>query len=189
MVPEEKEKQILGRALHGIRMTAHTARRADERIGPPQKLIARAPREPFGLVHSLLFTVVSAGCGGANRTTARSPAHMAPRGNSENQRDARNNEGSAAVARLRRAIESATVDGHSRSELEEAARELVAELKDASHPPEQMLLQIKQLLAEAGLRPSYATPSEPETRIGLEATIYRDVIAWSIRHYYDGKER
>lgn len=52
-------------------------------------------------------------------------------------------------------------------------------------PPEQMLLQIKQMLAEAGLRPSYATPNEPNTQTGLEASIYSDVIAWSIRHYYE----
>jgi len=38
-------------------------------------------------------------------------------------------------------------------------------------------------LADAGLRPSYASNSNGGP-LGLEATIYRDVIAWSIREYY-----
>ncbi len=87
---------------------------------------------------------------------------------------------------MRRAIEVASRDGGSRTELKDAARELVAELKHASRPPEQVLLAIKQLLADAGLRPSYSVPTEPGTQTGREASIYRDVIAWSIRHYYDG---
>lgn len=113
---------------------------------------------------------------------------MSARGDSDNKH-APNAESTAAVTRMRLAIEAASRDGTNRNELEDAARELVAELKNASHPPEQMLLQIKQLLAEAGLRPSYATPLEPDTRIGLEASIYQDVIAWSIRHYYNGEKQ
>lgn len=111
---------------------------------------------------------------------------MAPSGESDIKRDGHDARNTAAVARMRRAIEVASRDGSSRTELKDAARELVAELKNASQPPEQMLLQIKQLLADAGLRPSYTVPSEPGTETGREASVYRDVIAWSIRHYYDG---
>jgi hypothetical protein len=58
------------------------------------------------------------------------------------------------------------------------------ELRHAKYPPEQMLIQIKELLAEAGLRPTYASPGDLETPPGTEGSVYRDVIAWSIRHYY-----
>jgi hypothetical protein len=61
------------------------------------------------------------------------------------------------------------------------AHELVSELRKTSQPPEQVLLQIKEILAEAGLRPNYATPEAP---LGPEGVVYRDVIAWSIRSYY-----
>jgi hypothetical protein len=70
-----------------------------------------------------------------------------------------------------------------------AAVHLVSELKGANHPPEQMLLQIKQILAESGLRPTYSTPDNPATPIGAQESVYRDVIALSIRHYYaDGRD-
>jgi hypothetical protein len=110
---------------------------------------------------------------------------MAPRGDTDNSVDRKDVRSSAATERMRRAIEAVTRDGTNRRELEDAARELVTELRTASRAPEQMLLQIKQLLAEAGLRPSYAMPNEPGTKTGLESNVYRDVIAWSIRHYYD----
>ena len=91
-----------------------------------------------------------------------------------------------AVARMRRAID-ASRNGGPRSELEAAAIQLVEELKRANQRPEQMLLRIKSLLADAGLRPSYAlldsgAPTE------LEERVYRDVIDWSIRYYYRDRE-
>ena len=46
-----------------------------------------------------------------------------------------------------------------------------------------MLLRIKELLVDAGLRPSYVT-NDSSTPTRNEATIYRDLIALSIRHYY-----
>ncbi len=91
-----------------------------------------------------------------------------------------------SAARMRLAISAVSRGGGSRDELRAAAVQLVSELKNANEPPEQMLLQIKQILAEAGLRPTYATPTDPMTAVGTEAAVYRDVIAWSIRHYYDG---
>jgi hypothetical protein len=91
--------------------------------------------------------------------------------------------GESAAERMRAAIR-AVLDGYGTTEaLHAAARELVDELRAANEPPEQALVRIKETLADAGLRPSYA--SNPDGGpLGLESTIYRDVIAWSIRQYY-----
>jgi hypothetical protein len=109
---------------------------------------------------------------------------MRPQGESEDQSGLGNGttEGGNddAVARMRRAID-ASRHGGPRSELEAAAIQLVLELKRANQPPEQMLLRMKALLADAGLRPSLL---EAGATTELEASLYRDVIAWSIRHYY-----
>lgn len=89
---------------------------------------------------------------------------------------------------MRRATEAAARGTGSRDDLESAARALVKELRSAQAPPEQMLVRIKEILADAGLRPAYATTDEtvaPEH----EAAIYRSVIEWSIRQYYDERER
>ena len=78
----------------------------------------------------------------------------------------------------------AVLDGSGTTEdLRAAARELVDELRPANEPPETALVRIKQTLAEAGLRPSYASNNDGGP-MGIEATVYRDVIAWSIRQYY-----
>ena len=87
-------------------------------------------------------------------------------------------------ARMRLAVSEASRGAGSREELHAAAVQLVTELKDANHPPEQMLVQIKEILAESGLRPTYAKPDDQATLIGARESVYRDVIAWSIRYYY-----
>jgi hypothetical protein len=46
-----------------------------------------------------------------------------------------------------------------------------------------MLLHIKEILAEAGMRPTYASP-ELDGPLDQSAAVYRDVISWSIRSYY-----
>lgn len=90
----------------------------------------------------------------------------------------------AAVAERMRAAIRAVLDGSGTTEaLHAAAGELVDELRQANEPPEQALVRIKETLADAGLRPSYASNSDGGP-LGLEATVYRDVIAWSIRQYY-----
>lgn len=99
--------------------------------------------------------------------------------------DAPSNEPDEAVERLRRAINAASASGSS-AELEAAAIQLVEALKSTNHPPEQMLLRIKQLLGDAGVRPSYSTSGDSSAAGDRHATLYRDVIAWSIRHYYGG---
>jgi hypothetical protein len=90
-----------------------------------------------------------------------------------------------AAARLRQAIAFASAGGDCRNDVQAAARELVTELRLRQEPPERALLHIKEILAEAGLRPSYAPPESDAA--GIRATMYQDVIAWSIRYYYDGR--
>jgi len=85
---------------------------------------------------------------------------------------------------MREAIAAAKRGTGSREELQAAAREMVRELRRANGSPEKTLLQIKSLLADAGLRPNYTDGEQTPTS---EAAIYRDVIAWSIKAYYDEK--
>lgn len=95
---------------------------------------------------------------------------------------------SDAAAQMRRALAAVAGGSGSQRELQHAAHELVTELRRAKQPPEQMLLQIKEILAEAGMRPTYASP-ELDGPPSDGAAIYRDVIAWSIRSYYgDGED-
>ena len=98
-----------------------------------------------------------------------------------------NEPASERAERLRRATIAAVRDGGSREELEAAARALVLELRTENAPPERMLLRIKDILAEAGLRPAYAS-TDSTTPIRGEAAIYRSVIDWSILQYYETRD-
>ena len=52
-------------------------------------------------------------------------------------------------------------------------------------PPEQMLLHIKEIFAEAGMRRTtrlHRLDGPPSDGV----MVYQDVIAWSIRSYYEG---
>jgi hypothetical protein len=102
-----------------------------------------------------------------------------------NEPDGKSPDGSPdATADLRRTLNAVASGVGSRRELEQAAVTLVAHLRRERHAPEQMLLHIKQVLADAGLRPTYAAMERPDN--GGESSLYRDVIAWCIRSYYDG---
>lgn len=98
---------------------------------------------------------------------------------------------STATARMREAISAVLHGTGTREQLEKAARELVTELRQREPLPEQMLLRIKEILADAGLRPSYASRESAQSFPGLrnESDVYRDVIAWSIRFYYSDRDR
>jgi hypothetical protein len=89
-----------------------------------------------------------------------------------------------AADRLRRAVGAATAGSGSRDEVQAAARALVSELRRGNEGPEQMLIQVKALLGEAGLRATYPATDANESH-GGHATLYRDIITWSIRCYYD----
>jgi hypothetical protein len=110
-------------------------------------------------------------------------AGSASDGKRDGKRDGTHPEG-GATERMRRAISAASDGTGSRDELKTAARELVEQLRAEHERPEQMLLQIKRILAESGLRPSYSSPRDSSVPVGVDAGVYRDVIAWSIRFYY-----
>jgi hypothetical protein len=84
---------------------------------------------------------------------------------------------------LRRTLNAVASGRASRRDLERAATDLVSHLRREQHAPEQMLLRIKEVLADAGLRPTYA--STEDSSLGGDANLYRDVIAWCIRSYYE----
>lgn len=93
-----------------------------------------------------------------------------------------------AAVKLRQAILAVVEREGSRAELESAARELVGELRREDHPPEQVLLRIKEILAEAGLRPGHTLASNG-SEVMSEAALYRELISSSIRYYFDGDGR
>jgi len=90
-----------------------------------------------------------------------------------------------SAARLRKAIQAVVINSGSRRELEAAARHLVVELRNRAQPPEQVLLAVKEVLAQAGLRPGHTLAADGSELMG-EATLYREVVSSSIRYYFDG---
>jgi hypothetical protein len=88
-----------------------------------------------------------------------------------------------ATAALKETLSAVASGRASRRDVEGAATTLVAHLRSERHAPEQMLLRIKEVLAEAGLRPTYA--SSGQSNDGDNGNLYRDVITWCIRSYYE----
>ena len=91
--------------------------------------------------------------------------------------------GSAAARMLRAITHAASAATTSSDEVDAAAKALVIELRQANQPPEQVLVQIKQILAEAGLKPSHG-PADSAHIFGRHVALYRTVIESSIRHYF-----
>lgn len=94
---------------------------------------------------------------------------------------------SAAIRMLRAVSSAASATAMPTQELDAAAKALVTELRLANHPPEQVLIQIKQILAEAGLKPSHG-PADSSHVIGRNIGLYRSVIESSIRHYFTSED-
>lgn len=90
---------------------------------------------------------------------------------------------SDAMADLKRTLSAVATGRATRQDLENAATNLVAHLRRERNAPEQMLLRIKDVLADAGLRPTYA--STEQSGVDDDGNLYRDVIAWCIRSYYE----
>lgn len=88
----------------------------------------------------------------------------------------------AATARLQTVLAGVATGASSRDDLRDAAIALVQQLRRDKLPPENMLLHIKQVLGEAGLRPTYAS-ALPEFASG-ESSLYSELIAWCIKEYY-----
>lgn len=93
-----------------------------------------------------------------------------------------------AADRLRHAVSASAMGAGSRDELQAAARALVTELRGRHGAPEQMLIQMKALLADAGLCTSFPSTNGGEAN-GEGAGLYRDIITWSIRYYYEDQQR
>ena len=91
---------------------------------------------------------------------------------------------SGAATRMREAILAAAMGNGANGELDAAAKALVSELRRAKEPPEQVLVQIKQILAEAGLRPSHG-PADPALLVDRHVAVYRDLIESTIRYYFE----
>ena len=91
-----------------------------------------------------------------------------------------------AAERMRQAIRAASDGGGSAQELKTAARELVTHLRQERARPEQMLIRIKEILADAGIQSTHTPQGGPTTFTNTPGSVYRNVIAWSIRYYYDG---
>lgn len=89
------------------------------------------------------------------------------------------NQGRSAAADQMRRVASAAVSGRaSREELQAAARALVTELRQQQQPPEQVLLQIKGFLAEAGMRPE----------AGAATSEYRELVGYCIEYYFEDRK-
>ena len=102
----------------------------------------------------------------------------------KNQSDQPIDDPASAAARMLRAVTCAvSATATSSDEVEAAAKALVTELRRANQPPEQVLVQIKEILAEAGLKPSHA-PADSTHVFGRHVALYRTVIESSIRHYF-----
>jgi hypothetical protein len=89
-------------------------------------------------------------------------------------------------ARLREALAAVSKGAAARQELQDAACALVIQLKREREAPEQVLLRIKRILAESGLRPKHAHASDDDGDLGSDGRLYRDIIAWCIEYYYRG---
>jgi hypothetical protein len=83
-----------------------------------------------------------------------------------------------AVVRAAREAHAAT------SELREAVCAHVRELKARGYPPERMLVVVKALLAEAGIRKTGPLADRGSATLGPETQICECVVAWSIEEYF-----
>jgi len=70
------------------------------------------------------------------------------------------------------------------SELREAVCAHVHELKERGHPPERVLIAVKALLAEAGIRKTGPLADHGSATLGPETEIVERVVAWCIEEYF-----
>ena len=85
------------------------------------------------------------------------------------------------------AISAASIGSGLDHELDAAALQLVRELREANEPPEQVLLKIKRILGDAGVRPSHGQ-SDSALVIDRHEAVYRVVIESTIRHYFQASD-
>ena len=83
-----------------------------------------------------------------------------------------------AAVRAARAARAAT------PELRDAVCDHVRELKDRGYPPERVLIDVKGLLAEAGVRKTGPLADGGSATLGPETKIIERVVAWCIEEYF-----
>jgi hypothetical protein len=70
------------------------------------------------------------------------------------------------------------------SELREAVCAHVRELKERGYPPERVLIDVKGLLAEAGIRKTGPLADRGSATLGPETEIVDRVVEWCIEEYF-----
>jgi hypothetical protein len=70
------------------------------------------------------------------------------------------------------------------SELREAVCAYVRELKERGYPPERVLVVVKALLAEAGIRKTGLLADRGSATPGPETEIVNHVVKWCIEEYF-----
>jgi hypothetical protein len=83
-----------------------------------------------------------------------------------------------AVVRAAREARAAT------PELRETVCDYVRELKDRGYPPERVLIVVKALLAEAGIKKTGRLADWGSATLGRETEIVERVVAWCIEEYF-----
>jgi hypothetical protein len=69
-------------------------------------------------------------------------------------------------------------------ELRDAVCDHVRELKRRGYPPERVLIAVKALLAEAGVRKTGPLADRGSETLGPETEIVERVVAWCIEEYF-----
>ena len=90
------------------------------------------------------------------------------------------------MERMRLAIVAAAKGAGASDAFQTAARELVSDGRRREVPPEQICCASRRSDPRR-TSPSDAAPAEPPAPVGAQTEIYRDVIAWTIRHYFEGE--
>ncbi len=83
-----------------------------------------------------------------------------------------------AVVRAAREARAAT------PELRDAVCDYVRELKERGYPPERVLIVVKALLAEAGVKRTGPLADRGSATLGPETEIVESVVAWCIEEYF-----
>ena len=69
-------------------------------------------------------------------------------------------------------------------ELRDAVRDHVRELKESGYPPERVLIVVKALLADAGVRKTGPVADGGSATLGPETEIVERVVVWCIEEYF-----
>jgi hypothetical protein len=90
--------------------------------------------------------------------------------------------------RLRRQLADLTfpLDARARTEVRRCVDEYVDLLKTQDAPPERVLIELKRVAEEAGVRSRALRAAESR---GSRSDLMMDMVAWSIERYYRAEKR